>query len=452
MLKESDAVHQDGGFNLNSNQRLYVIITSILVVAFVLLFYAFPGYTPGPTTKGPVEIAFVDNISEAHRAVIDLFNEEHKGKIRVIPVNLPFTKFSTDDRKELLARYFRSKSDRIDVFAVDQIWAPRFADWGVPLDDYLPHDKIKKLDEYAMRSCYLNDTLIAAPLYLDVAVMFYRKDLIERLPDAEYWMDLLKESPTWDDMFRLDAKMKLKNNPFFVYQADDYEGLVCMYTEVLANLHKQLLEGGKLQLETPEAEKALQFLVDLESKYYISPEQVARFREDVSYDYFFKSNAVFVRGWPGFARDERLQSENPKLYPECVPAPLPHLKGSAPAYVFGGFNLMISKFSNKIPESVEFVRFLLSKRSQEIMYEVGGCLPTNTDVYSDSSFMSRHAELKFYEGLFRYGVYRPFSDRYTGISDVLSYYLNLAIRKKMSPHDALKKAAEAIDNRSILIK
>ncbi len=452
MPKDRDSNSLNKGFDFNSNQRLYAIISSVLVAAFVLLFYAFPGYSPEIGSDGPVEIAFADNISQAHQEVIDLFNKEHKGRIKVVPVNLPFSRFSTDDRKELLSRYFRSKSDRIDVFAVDQIWVPRFARWGVTLDKLVPDAEIDSLSNYATRSCYLKGRLIAAPLYLDIAVMFYRRDLLQTLPDADYWANRLKHSLTWDEMFKLHSKLGANTGPFFVYQADDYEGLVCMYTELLANLNKQIVEKGVLQLETPEAVKALQFLVDLGDKYHLSPNEVTGFREDNSYDFFLRHKGMFVRAWPGFARDTKLREEFPTAYSECYPSPLPHLSGSSPAYVFGGWNLMISKFSTKIPEAVEFVRFLLGKQSQEIMYEVGGYLPSNTLVYSDTSFVKKHPELLFYENLFKHGVYRPFSDRYTGISDVLSYYLNLAIRREMSPKEALKRATDAIDSGSILIK
>ncbi len=355
-------------------------------------------------------------------------------------------------RKELLARYFRSKSDRVDVFSVDQIWVPRFARWCVPLEKYIPREEVGSLNTYATRSCYFNSTFVAAPLYLDIAVMFYRKDILERLPDANYWMNQLKSSMTWTDFFRLHAKMHDGSQPFFVYQADEYEGLVCIYTEVLANMHKQILENDSLQLETPEAEKALQFLVDLVGKYRVSPEQVTRFREDDSYRYFFEHNGVFLRAWPGFIRDEKLKGEFSKKSFNCVSAPSPHLSGSEPAYVFGGWNLMISKFSTKIPETVEFVRFLLSKEAQETMYEVGGYLPSSALVYSDTSFISEHPELRFYESLFPHGVYRPVSERYTSISNVLSYYLSLAIRKEMSPRIALQRATAEIDSGSIFIK
>ncbi len=428
------------------------MISSVLVVAFVLLFYAFPGYSPQGKADGPVEITFADNISQAHQEVIDLFNKEHKGKIRVVPVNLPFSRFSTDDRKELLVRYFRSKSDRIDVFSVDPIWVPRFARWGLSLGNYVTSDEIDSISAYASKPCYIDGNLIAAPLYVDVAVMFYRKDLVRRLPDAAVWTDRIKRSLTWQEMIALESKLGARPEPLFVFQGDDYEGLICSYTEILANLGSQIMEHGTPQLDTPQAEEALQFLVDLVNKYHVSPEQVTGLREDNSYEYYLRHNGLFLRGWPGFARDKKLKKEFPERYSECAVAPLPHLGGTRPAYVFGGWDLMISKFSQKVPEAAEFVRFLLSKKAQEIMYEAGGYLPSNEYVYSDSSFVKKHPELLFYRGLFKDGIYRPFSEKYTSISDVLSYYLNLALRRELTPKVALEKATAAIDSGSILIK
>ncbi len=439
-------------FKFTSNQRLYITIISFLVIAFVLLFLAFPPYGLDEKTNEAVRITFADNMMEAHGKVIDLFNKEHKGKIEVVPIDLPFSKFSTNERKELLARYFRSKSDRIDVFSVDQIWVPRFAIWCVPLANYFPNEDISYLISSATRSCYYNKNLVAAPLYLDIAVMFYRNDLLHALPDANYWSGKLANSITWEDFFKLHVQMRNEAGPFFIYQANDFEGLVCFYTELMANLHKQIFEKDSVQLDTPEAEKALQFLVDMTRKFNISPGEVTRFREDDSYQYYAENNGFFLRAWPGFIRNEYLREKYPRVFANCTVAPLPHLSGSAPAYVFGGWNLMISKFSTKIPEAVEFVRFLMGKESQEIMYEDGGYLPTNTLVYSDTAFVLKHPELKFYENLFRYGVYRPFTEEYTRISDILSYYMNLAIKGELSSGDALRSATREIKSRGILIK
>lgn len=446
MLEDFQLNRQKITFKFTSNQRLYIIITSILVVAIVLVFYAFPPYGSSGSSDKVVRITFADNISDALQKVIDLFNEEHRGEIEVIPINLPFSKFSTNERKELLARYFRSKSDRIDVFSVDQIWVPRFAKWCLPLENYIPSEQTEVLTKYATHTCHYNNVLAAVPFYLDIAVMYYRKDLIGALPNGEYWSDQLAHSISWQDLFKLRGEMRTGNRPFFVFQAAPYEGLSCIYTELLANMNGRIASHDSMRLETPEAEEALQLLVDMVHKYRISPEKVVDFNEDESYLFFLENSGVFLRGWPGFIRNETLQKKFPGEFSDCVVAPLPHLRGSTPAYVFGGWNLMISRFSTKIPEATQFVRFLLGKKSQEMMYEYGGVLPANDSVYSDSSFVVKHPELKFYEGLFKYGVYRPFSENYTKVSDILSYYLNLAISGKLSSKEALRDATARINS------
>jgi multiple sugar transport system substrate-binding protein len=105
-----------------------------------------------------ITIHYVSHISDAHQKVIDRFNKKYEGRIQIESINLPFEKFSTNERKELLARYLRSKSDRIDVFTVDQIWIPRFTKWSLSLDNYFNLDERKKLLDYGLET-WLNKKL-----------------------------------------------------------------------------------------------------------------------------------------------------------------------------------------------------------------------------------------------------------------------------------------------------
>ena len=429
----------------------YVVISTILVTAFMLIIYVFPSYNVGDRSSGKaVKIYFADNISPAHKKVIDLFNEKYKGQIEVVPINLPFDKFTTNDRKEILARYFRSKSDRIDVFSVDQIWVPRFTRWAIPLDEYFSKPERQEILNYAIHSCYYNDTLYAIPLYIDIALMYYRKDLINQLPNAKEIEKKLRNSITWQDMISLNKEFK--NNPLFVFQADDYEGLMCIYTEILANMNGKLMDGDSLLLRTPQAEKALQFLSYLINKYKISPKDVLSFKEDDSYRYYLKDNGVFLRGWTGLFKNNIVGNKYLNLKNKIAEVPTPHLEGSKPVSVFGGWNLMISKFSSKVPESVRFIKFLMSEEAQKVLFDVGGYIPVNNNIYKDSLYIEQNPQLSFDMNLVKHGIYRPFSVRYTNVSDVVSYYLNLALKGRITPHEALIKADEKLKSNSILLK
>ncbi len=433
------------------SKLIYVIISTILVTVFMLIIYVFPSYNVGDRSQGKsVKIYFADNISPALKKTIDLFNTKYKGQIEVVPLNLPFNKFSTNDRKELLARYFRSKSDRIDVFSADQIWVPHFSRWAIPLDDYFSKDEKSSILKYALKTCYFRDTLFAVPLYIDIALMYYRKDLIERLSDSKSIESQLKNSITWEELIRL--KNKFKNNPLFVFQADDYEGLMCIYTEILANMNGRLMQNDSLLFKSPKAVKALKFLYDLVNKYKIAPRDVLRFKEDESYDYFLKNNAVFLRGWTGLFKNNVIGNKYLNMKDKVAEVPTPHLEGSKPVSVFGGWNLMVSKFSTKIPESIMFIKFLMSPEAQKILFDEGGYVPVNNTIYKDSLYLKANPQLSFDMQLVKNGIYRPFSAEYNNVSDVLSYYINLCLRGELTPHDALYKAAHQINSKSILLK
>ena len=431
----------------------YVVISSILVIFFILISNVFsPSELTKGSSSGVTKIYFADHISSALQTVIDNFNEKYKGQIKVEVINLPFTKFSTNERKELLARYLRSKSERLDLFSVDQIWVPRFAKWGMNFDKYIPESERKELLKYAMNSCYFNDSLVAVPLYMDVALMYYRKDLIEKLPNSKEIIKKINNSITWKDFIALYKEMKHLENPFYVFQGDDYEGLICSFSELMSDEGVPFIKKGKLELNTPQAHRALNLLVNLVHKYHLSPEDVVHFKEDPSYAYYLKNDGVFLRGWPSFLKTEMQNKKYKDISKKIFRAPLPHFEGTKPVSVFGGWNLMVSRFSQKKDEVIKFIHYLISDEAQKILYEKGGYLPINNKIYSDSTIIKSYPQLKFYEKLMKHGVYRPFIENYTSISDVLSYYLNLAIRQKISVNDALKKATEKINSGSILLK
>ena len=224
----------------------YIIASTVLITTFILIGYISSIYNTHYKDSTIKKIYYVDNITKAHQKVIDIFNKKYTGQVQVIPINTPFEKFSTNERKELLARYLRSKSDRIDVFAVDQIWVPRFAKWCIPLERFTSPKQKKEILPFALESCIYKDTLVALPIYIDISTLIYREDLLRDLPDFKQWQQKLQESITWEDFIKLHSKIN-KSNPFYVFTADDYEGLICCFTEMMASLNKPLIENKRVK-------------------------------------------------------------------------------------------------------------------------------------------------------------------------------------------------------------
>lgn len=438
---------------MNIEKVFYIIISTILAAIFIFFtFVLSPVDLDSRSTSKIKTIYFVDHISSAHQKVINRFNEKYKGSIKVETINLSFEKFSTNERKELLARYLRSKNDRIDIFSVDQIWVPRFARWAVSLQSLLDSMEISNIIPNALQTCLYKDTLVAVPLYIDIAVMFYRDDLLKKMTDHSKIVEELAHSITWEKFIDLHQKYSKVKNPFYVFQADDYEGLLCTFMELMANQNNPIVaNNGKVLINSPEGRKSLQFLVNLVNKYGVSPKDVTYLKENESFRFFTKHDGLFLRTWSSMV-DDKVEYLTDEMRSNLRMVPLPHFQNSKPAAVYGGWNLMISQFSEKIPEVIKFTKFLLSEESQKIMYEEGGYLPINKKLYEDEAFVSQHKEIDFFKKLYKFGVHRPFMEGYTNVSDILSYFINRAIKGEISVNSALEEAELKIKEKAILVK
>jgi multiple sugar transport system substrate-binding protein len=399
-----------------------------------------------------VEVHYVDNISAAHQRAIDLFNSRNKGRIEVVPVNLPFEKFTTNERKELLARSMRSKSDQIDIFAVDQIWVPRFAKWGEPLDRYVTEKERQTFVKYALETCTRDSVLVSLPLYIDIGMMYYRHDLLQSAPHAKGLEEKLRNSMTWEEFIQLRDRLHQMNKPFYVFQASDYEGLTCNFFELLAGRDERFLLNHEINLNSSVARSTLQFMVDLVNKQHLSPKSVTDFDEQRSYAFTLEEDAVFLRGWPGFVEQFRRTYRDPSKLNNIGQAALPHFKGKKPVSVFGGWNLMISKYSLNKLAALEFVRFLQTKEIQKLLFEVGGFIPVKNSVYGDTTYLRQRVDLAYYRKLLDRGFHRPALEEYTKMSDIISHYVRLAIKEEMTVSEALEQASRKIQSNEILIK
>ncbi len=435
----------------SARRSLLMGLVLAMIAIGILALMVGPALLTAPPATKLTTIYYADNISPAHQAIIDRFNELHRGRIHVVTVNLPFTKFSTNERKELLARALRGKSDRIDVFTVDVIWVPRFAKWGEPLDAYFPESERNRLLPYALTSCYYRGQLMAVPLYIDVGLMYYRRDLLRALPGGTEFEKRVRKSVTWQEFIDFyQRNWASKDQPFYLFAADNFEGLVCSLVEVMMSGGDSLVQNGRIVVNSPGCQRAVQLLVDLVNRYRMTPRQVLAYDEVRTYMHALSHGALFFRGWPGFLFHQREIIEQVTPIRNFGMAPLPHFSGGRPASVFGGWNLMISKFSRNREAALALVRFMLREKSQKTLFDVSGYIPVLRSIYEDSSFIRSRPDLAFYRTLMQNGVHRPYLDRYTQISDILSYYVNLAIQDSLSAKEALEQAQRAITSNHLL--
>jgi multiple sugar transport system substrate-binding protein len=411
----------------------------LLILIYVTIFFLKNNSSHKEVTK----IYFADRITAAHKKLIEKYNELNTGKVEVIPIDFPNFDFSTNERKEILARSLRGTGDGIDIFAVDPIWVQRFAKWCEPIDNYFTSDEINKIYKPALESCYFGGHLVAVPLDLVSGIIYYREDILKKLKNGDQIIDQLKNNITWDDFIKLKSKIGI-NNPFYIYPAADYEGLICSFMELLLSQNSNYFNEKGFVFNTPEAKRALQLLVDLVNKYHLTTPKVTEFTEVTSYEYFIKNDGLFIRGWQSYDKDFKEVPFDSIKEKHLMKAPLPHLSGCKPTSVFGGWNLMISKFSTKKSEAIDFMKFLISDDSQELFYRYGGYLPIVDWFYKDPEYLQKYPEITEMKKMLSIGKQRPANAEYTRYSKIMSYFFQLAIKNVISVKEALKRATNSI--------
>jgi multiple sugar transport system substrate-binding protein len=433
--------------SISFKQKWGFLFLLFLTIAYLVLYY----FLNAPQESRITEIYFADRITVAHRILIQKYNELNKGRVKVIPIDFPNPDFSTNDRKEMLARLLRGRGDGIDIFAVDPIWVQRFAKWSEPLNKYFSEADLKKIQTSALTSCYFEGELYSVPLVMVYGVLYYRDDLLKQNKNYKQIIEALNNQITYEDFIKLKNELNT-NHPFYIFTGADYEGLICVYMELLLSLNRNYFEVHSFNFNTKEAQTSLQILVDLVNKYKIAPKEVTGLTEVPSYQYFIKNDGMFLRGWPSYDKDfveSPIDSAKEKYLRK---APLPHLINSIPTSIFGGWNLMISKFSTKKDLAIDFAKFLLSDESQEIFYNKSGHYPVVNSFYNSKKYLDKYPEILKVIDYMKMATHRPANVDYTKYSKILAHYINSAIELKMPVKEALSECTNAIQTDKVMLK
>jgi multiple sugar transport system substrate-binding protein len=130
---------------------------------------------------------------------------------------------------------------------------------------------------------------------------------------------------------------------------------------------------------------------------------------------------------------------------QLVEAPIPHFQETEKTGVFGGWNLMISKFSTKREQALEFLKYILEKRNQMTLHEKSGYMPILNSIYTNADIVKKNPQLSYYNFLLNKGRHRPFREDYTQMSDILSFYFKQTLKNDLTIDAAIEKAANDIN-------
>ncbi len=430
--------------SLNWENKRWIIY--ILVIAAILISFVFPSilfHEVYKNTHPSKKIYFAANNSPALKEIIKKFNEVNKGKIEVELVVFNYEKFSTNKKKELITRTMRSKNGKIDIFSIDQIWVPRISKWSENLLNYFTEDELSKLIKPALKTCFYDNSLSSLPLFLDLGIMYYRKDLISNVNKFENIEQKIQAGITWADLIKISDKLPQRYS--YVFQGKNYEGLICNFFEFVGENKKTNQQYFFQAVDHPYVISKLQFMKDLILKSKLVPSEVLNFEEASSFRYAVKNDIPFFRGWSTIYKLVKIPGPDSLKIKNLGIAPLPKFGSNNSVSIIGGWNLMISKYSESKKEAVKFIKFAMSEEAQKILYTRGEYLPVVKSIYTDSLFVKEHPRLIFYSERLKKIIRRPFIEDYTLLSDILANYIHKSLSNKLSAKKALVQAQKKID-------
>jgi multiple sugar transport system substrate-binding protein len=356
--------------------------------------------------------------------MIDEFNKKYGPDLQAKLVEFPA---AADEQRNQFIQRQQAKSGDCDVFSSDVIWTAEFASqkWLYDLTPYMEQKKSEYI-QAPLESVTYDGKIWGAPESSDAAFIYYRKDLIKTPPK------------TWQELYKVVAQ-----NGGMTYQGAPYEGLTCDYLELLFSAGGSVLsdDGKKATIDSPEAVKALQFMVD-GIKDGAAPKAVTTYMEPESLAAFQTGKFAAMRNWPyAYALNQKAA----KVKGKFAVMPFPDFEGGGKAAILGGHNSVVSAYSKNPGGALRLISFIGSPEIQTAYAAKFSLTPVKGAVYDDPAVKKA---LPFSETLkqsVEQARARPVSPVYPQISQAIYKNVNSALSGQTSPEDAIKQAQSDIE-------
>lgn len=361
------------------------------------------------------------------------------------PASIVSMPAQTSERLALYQQFLSAKQSSIDVFQVDVVWPGILKTHLLDLKPYVPQDEIDQHFESIIANNTVDDQLLALPLYTDVGILYYRKDLLEKYG---------REVPTsWQEMTETAEYIQAKEREAgkrdmwgYVWQGKAYEGLTCNALEwVSSSGGGQVINAdGTVTIDNEEAIEALNLAASWIGT--ITPQGVLNYAEEEARGVFQSGKAVFMRNWPyawSLAQGEGSPIKGKvgvTMIPNGGDAEDPH------SGTLGGWQMAVSKYSDQKEKAVELARYITGPEVQLDYALRASYNPTIKTLYNDQRVLDAlPASDILYDALSR-AVPRP--SRVTGLRyNRVSYDFWNAVHAVISGGDEAEDQLESLEER-----
>ena len=346
------------------------------------------------------------------------------GEATGITVNFVRGETSATNRLQAYRQQWAAQSADYDVYMIDVIWPGVAAEHALDLNPALSELASQHFEAIVANNT-VNDQLIGMPWFTDAGLFYYRTDLLEKysLQPPTTWDELQTAAQTIQDGERATTPDFVG----FVWQGNAYEGLTCNGLEwQVSNGGGNIIEAdGTVSINNPQAIEAFDRARSWVGT--ISPEGVTTYDEPQTFNVWTAGNAAFARNWPYmWAGSQDAPAVAGKVGVSALP--MGTGEGARNAATLGGWQLMVSRYSENPDAALEFIRFMCSPEVQTAFAAERSMLPTIGSVYDSPEVAAASEFIPRLREIFEGGaVVRPSSvsaDLYPEISQVYFQQLN----------------------------
>ncbi len=405
-----------------------------LIIIFTLL--CFSSIVIGLTdTNKPIEINALmpAPFADSTERLVEQFNQENKGKIHLTVTRGPR---ETESVSDMAISSMILGNSPIDILLIDVTWLPKYAatGWISPLDEWVNDEDIKSIISGARQGNSYKNREFRWPLVADIGLLYWRKDLMQEPPK------------TPDALIKISKKLQNEGlvKYGYVWQGRQYEGLSCVYLEVLKGFGGDWLDNSnQFRLDEKSSIKATNWLRELITS-EVSPKAVTNFSEPEALQIFETGDSAFMRNWP-YAWAE-LQKPTSSVKDKVGVTTMVADTNQTPTATLGSWGFSILKNSNNKDAAWKAISYLTSEQAQKELFLKYGYTPTKAKLFNDIEMLEMSPILPELEKALQISEPRPKTPIYAQLSDVLQRELSAVLTGQKDPQKAMISAQVSSEN------
>ena len=365
------AGYNTGPSNGRSYSIVYLPLRFVPVVLCCLLAACTHAPVGAPKAKKLSMLGFTVEVgAQLRQDVLDEYTKRTGIVIDLVP-----TLGTSSEQTTLILKLLGRQSVSPDLYLIDIIWPGTLAQHMVDLKPYLKPSPahIPAL----MENGTVENRIVSLPLYMSTGILYYRSDLLAKYgysAPPRTWQELQTMA---NRIQRGEREQGHKDFWGYIWQGAEYEGLTCNALEWQASFGggHVVERDGSVSVNNPQAVRAFQTASNWVNT--IAPPSVLSYTESDSLNAFSSGRAAFMRHWSSAFRSVQSATRGG----EVGVAPLP-AGPAGPAYMLGGFQLAVSRYSAHRQEAAELAAYLTSPEVQATRAVRRGYLPTYPELYS----------------------------------------------------------------------